>query len=134
MTTSILTKSFRVGSAAIAAHLIAAASGSADTVRTATGATDSLIGAVDAMGGKANGMVDIDVAGWSQVLFGGAVSFNDPLTSDAQGRAVKAEPVADAIVHVIGFARCDAEAGDIGAYQIAPFVIATPEEPASGGT
>ena len=78
------------------------------------------------MGGVANGMVDIDVAGWSSVRYGGNVSFNDPLTSDAQGRAVKAAPIAGSTVHVIGFARCDAEEGDVGPYQISPFLIATP--------
>ena len=131
MTTPILTKSFRVGAANIAGFLIAAATGTGKAVEVATGGTDSLVGAVDEMGGKAGGMVDIDVAGWSAVRFGGAVSFNDPLTSDSQGRAVKAVPVAGGIVHVIGFARCDAEEDDVGEYQIAPFVIATPA-PAGG--
>ena len=129
MTTSILTKSFRVGANAIAGFRIVSASGTGDLVEVATGATDSLIAAADAMGGKANGMVDIDVAGWSSVLYGGAVAFNDPLTSDGQGRAVKAVPIAGATVHVIGFARCDAEEGDVGPYQISPFVVATPAEP-----
>lgn len=130
MTTPILTKSFRVGAADIAGFLIAAASGTGDLLRVATGATDSLIGAADEMGGKANGMVDIDVAGWSSVRYGATVAFNDPLTADAQGRAVKAVPVAGSIVQVIGFARCDADEGDIGAYEIARSLIATP---AAGG-
>lgn len=122
----ILTKSFPA-SAAIAGHLIAAASGTGKSVRTATGPTDALVAAVDEMGAKAGGMADIDVAGISSVRYGGDVDFNDPLTSDANGRAVKAEPVAGEIVRIIGFAMCEASSNDVGTYWVAPGVLATPD-------
>lgn len=122
----ILTKSFRA-SAAIQGHLIAAASGAGNSVRTATGPTDALIAAVDEMGAAAGGMADINVVGISSVRFGDDVAFNDPLTSDDEGRAVKAEPVAGEIVRIIGFAMCDAGENDVGTYWVAPGILATPE-------
>lgn len=121
----ILTKSFPAV-AAIAGYLIAAASGTGKGVRAATGPTDSLIAAVDEMGAKDGGMADIDVAGISSVRFGDDVDFNDPLTSDANGCAVKAEPVAGQIVRIIGFAMCEASANDVGTYWVAPGILATP--------
>lgn len=125
----ILTKSFRAV-VAIQGYLIAAATGVGPAVRVAAGPTDALVAAVDELGAKAGGLADIDVVGISSVHFGDDVAFNDPLTSDAQGRAVKAVPVEGEIVRIIGFAMCDAGEGDIGTYWVAPGILATPE---SGG-
>ncbi len=122
----ILTKSFRAP-AAIAGYLIAAATGVGNAVRVANSPTDALIAAVDAMGAPAGGMADIDVVGISSVRFGDDVAFDDPLTSDAEGRAVKAEPIEGEIVRIIGFAMCDAGEDDVGTYWVAPGLIATPE-------
>ena len=121
----ILTKSFRAP-AAIAGYLIAAATGAGNSVRAANGPTDALVAAVDEMGAPAGGMADIDVVGISSVRFGDDVAFCDPLTSDAQGRAVKAEAIEGEIVRIIGFAMCDAGENDVGTYWIAPGILATP--------
>lgn len=125
MTSPILTKSF-LCAADIAGFLIVAAEGTDKQVQVASDPTELLIGAADEMGGKTGGMVDIDVAGWSSVRFGDDVDFGTPLTTDANGKAVAAVPVAGSVIRCIGFAMCDAADGDVGPYQIAPHVIATP--------
>jgi hypothetical protein len=44
------------------------------------------------MGGSTGGMVDVVRAGLASVRLGGTVAAGDPLTSDANGKAVKAVP------------------------------------------
>ena len=58
-----------------------------------------------------------------EVEAGGAIAAGDPLTSDAQGRAVKAAAAGD---RIIGFAcKAATEAGEIIDYQFAPGFLAT---------
>jgi hypothetical protein len=122
---ALLVKSFRATAAAISGYLIVkAAAGGA--VSVASAATDSLIGASGSMGAPASGMVDVDMAGISEVRLGGNVVFGDPLTSDADGKAIKAVPVAGSIVRIIGFALSEGAADDIAPYHIAPGVLVTP--------
>ncbi len=125
MTTPILIKSFRVGLAAIAGYLIvkAAAEGK---VAAASAPTDPLVGAATMLGAPAEGILDVDQAGWSEVRCGGNVSFGDPLTSNADAKAVKAVPVAGSVVRIIGFAMSDGSADDVIPYQVAPGVLSTP--------
>ncbi len=121
----ILIKSYRV-SAAIAGYLIAAHE-PGNTLTLATGPTDLLAGAVDQMGASnAGDMVDVSVVGVSEVRGGGTIVAGDPLTSDANAKAVKAVPVAGSDVRVIGIAQVDAEDGDILTYLVAPGVMSTP--------
>lgn len=122
--TPLLIKSFRA-TAAVAAYLIVKASGD-KTVAPATAATDALIGAADTLGADSGGMLDVTETGWGEVKAGGNVSFGDPLTADAQSRAVKAVPVAGSVVRIIGFARADGVANDIIPYLAAPGVLPTP--------
>jgi hypothetical protein len=121
MTSAILIKSFRVA-AALAGFLICKASAD-KKVALATAATDPLLGVSGAMGAPAEGVVDIDQAGWSEVRCGGNVSFGDPLTANAASKAIKAVPVAGQIVRIIGFAMSDGSADDIIPYNIAPGVL-----------
>lgn len=125
MTTPLLIKSFRVGAAAIAGFLIIKF-GAGGAAELATAGTDPLIGTAGSMGAPANGMVDVDEVGWSEVRAGGNVSWGDPLTANNLGRAIKAVPVAGSVVRIIGFARSDASDGDIIPYIVAPGVLATP--------
>ncbi|MCW5720422.1 MAG: hypothetical protein KIS86_04690 [Devosia sp.] len=123
--TPTLTKSYRVASA-IAGYLIVAASATDKVVEVANSATDPLLGAAGSMGAPEGGLVDVDLAGIGEVRIGGDVDFGDPLTSDANGKAVKAVPVAGSVVRIIGFAQADGADGDIAPYLIAPGVLATP--------
>ena len=54
------------------------------------------------------------------VIYGGNVSRGDPLTANAQGRAVVAAPAAGANAFIIGYAEVSGVAGDIGTVIIAP--------------
>lgn len=118
--TPIFIKSFRALSA-IAGYLIVKAG--IEGVEIAAAPTDPLIGAADSMGAPADGMVDVTQGGWSEVRAGAAFKFGDPLTSDTEGRAIKAEPVAGEIVRTIGFAMSDAAENDIVPYHVSPGCI-----------
>lgn len=125
MTTPVLTKSFRVGAAAIAGFLIAKF-GAGGLAEVAGAGTDPLIGAAGSLGAPANGMVDVTETGWSEVRAGGNIAWGDPLTSNNAGKAVKAVPVPGSVVRIIGFARSDAAADDVIPYLVAPCVLSTP--------
>lgn len=124
--TPILTKSFRVGSAAVEGFLILTASGDGETLVVADASTDLLVGVAGSMGAPANGMVDVDLGGIGEVRFGGNVEHGDPLTANALGRAVTAVAEAGKLVRIIGFAMVDAVNGDIGGFLIAPGVLSKP--------
>jgi Uncharacterized conserved protein (DUF2190) len=119
--TPILIKSFRAA-AAIAGNVIVSAQAVREAV-TANGAAAPSIGVSDGMGAKAGGMCDIVQVGWGEVRAGGNVAIGDPLTADAQGRAIKAVPTAGTNVRVVGIAQADAALGDIFPLLIAPSVI-----------
>lgn len=114
-------KSFRTG-AVIAAYRIVAYPVSG-TVVTADGATTPLLGCTAEVGADEGGMADVAVLGLAEVQFGGDVDAGDPVTSDAQGRAVKAEPAAGTQAFVLGFAIADAVSGDIAGVTLSPFIL-----------
>lgn len=116
------TKSFQaVG--AIAPYRVAAFTGPDGAVQQAASATDPLVGAADGLGGSPGSTVDVDQGGWSEVQAGGPIAAGDPLTSDANGCAVKAAPAAGATANCIGIAQVAAVAGDVLDYLVAPFVL-----------
>lgn len=83
----------------------------------AAAATDAIFGVADSLGAEAaNDPVDIIRGGIAEVVYGGTVTRGQPLTSDAQGRAV----VAVAGNRIIGFAEVSGVAGDRGSVFIAP--------------
>ncbi len=114
-------KSFRA-LAAVAGYLIVKAG--VDGVAVATSETDPLIGTSDSMGAHADAMVDVVQGGHSEVRAGGTFAFGDPLTSDSEGRAIKAVPVAGKLVRIVGFAMQDADENDIVPYLFAPGCLA----------
>lgn len=59
----------------------------------------------------------------ADVIYGGNVTRGDPLTSDANGRAVLAAPAAGANVFCFGFAEVSGVLGDIGSAEVAPFIL-----------
>lgn len=115
--TPVLTKSFPTLAAVAGFSIVRAAVGG---VQASGANTHPSIGVADSMGAAAGGMLDVVQAGWGEVRAGGPVAFGDPLTSDAQGRAIKAVPAAGVVVRTIGFAMADADANDIIAVHVVP--------------
>jgi hypothetical protein len=78
------------------------------------------------MGCDASEMLDVIMAGEGEVTAGGNIAFGDPLTSDANGKAVKAVVTSSASVRIAGFANQAAVAGDVFRYTIAPGFLTKP--------
>lgn len=117
-----LSKAF-IAAAAVAAYTIVAHAGTNGHVTPATAATAALFGVTQQLGAGAGERVDVCLGGLPEVRMGGAVSAGDPLTADASGRAVLADPAAGEQARIIGFALMDAVEGDIVPFQFAPGVI-----------
>ena len=86
--------------------------------KQATAATEALVGTADELGKQPNGGADVAMSDQPEVEAGAAVAAGDPLTSDAQGRAVKATATGQ---RIIGFAFASASgAGEIIDYIYSP--------------
>ena len=85
----LLTQAF-TAAAAIDAYRIVQPGAKAKTVTTATAATGRLIGVTTEVGPSANEHADVNVTGIAEVEYGGAVKTGDLITSDADGKAVRA--------------------------------------------
>lgn len=96
--------------------------GSSDkTAVQAAAATDASIGVADQMGAASAGdPLDVIRSGIAEVEFGGNVTRGQPLTSDADGKAVAAAPAAGASVRIIGHAEVSGVDGDIGSVHLSP--------------
>ncbi len=91
--------------------------GAADgEVALATAATDALMGTTGQLGAASGERVDVDLGGMPEVELGGTVAAGDPLTADANGKAVKAVPAAGANVRIIGFSDTSGTAGAVITY------------------
>lgn len=133
----LLTENFEA-EAAIAKYRICKYGTGGEQAAQAAASTDLMFGISDSLGAAAAGdRVDVHTAGIVDVEYGGAVSKGDPLTADAQGRAVaatrhthtentaaaytqNATTAAAADVRIVGHARVDGVLGDIGKCQISP--------------
>ncbi|QFR32391.1 hypothetical protein [Ancylobacter sp. TS-1] len=117
-----------VATADIAPYLIAKAAvpATGTTVSTAAAATDSLLGVTDSLGGVAGKAVDITLQGPAEVRLGGNVGFNDPLTADANGKAIVAVAGAGANKRIIGYALAPGALDDIIPIRVAPGYLANP--------
>ncbi len=62
--------------------------------------------------------VDVIEHGIAEVEFGGTVARGDPLTADADGKAIKAAPAAGVNARIIGWAGVSVVAGDIAKVRI----------------
>lgn len=105
-----------VAFAAIAAFRIAKHGANDGEVVQGAAATDALMGVTEGIAPAAGERVDIVKSGLADIEYGGAVAKGDPLTSDADGRAVKATAAGS---RLIGFAEVAGVAGDIGLVDIA---------------
>lgn len=111
----------RAAGAAIAAYRIIKPGAAAGQVIQAAAATDALMGTSHQLAAKVAGdMVDVAVGGHPEVELGGTVAAGDPLTADADGKAIKAEPAAGANVRIIGFADQAGTNGAVIPYTFAP--------------
>lgn len=104
----------------LAPHRLVTLAG-ASTVAQATGSEKTLIGVSDELGKQSNGHADIAMSDLPEVEAGGVFAPGDPLTGDADGRAVKAESSGACI---IGFALASAAtAGEIVPFLFAPGIF-----------
>ncbi len=80
------------------------------------------VGVSDLRGASGAAVVDVCLSGIEIVEYGDVVAVDDPLTSDAQGRAVPVNASA-ARAAVVGFAMQAGDVGDKGAVRLAPFIL-----------
>ena len=106
--------------AAVGANLIVKPGSTDDFVAQGAAATDLLMGVSGNIAAVLGERVDIIKSGIADVLFGGNVTRGNPLTADANGKAVVAAPGAGANVRIIGFAEVSGVSGDIGSVLIVP--------------
>ena len=122
MSNELLLKSY-VAAGTIAKHRIVSFGASDGTVVASSAATSLHIGVNAELDVVTGERVDVVRSGLPLVEYGGAVTRGQPLTSDAQGRAVAAAPAAGANVRIVGFAEVNAVAGDIDRMLLAPGVM-----------
>lgn len=114
MTTGTL-KMLLSGAAVPTAFTIAKHGADDDHAIVATGATDKFLGILQHTAAAAAVEVSIMLDGISPVVYGGAVTRGDPLTSDASGRAITATTDGQSI---IGHAAISGVLNDIGFVKI----------------
>ena len=108
-------------SAAIERYRIVAFGAAVETINQASAAADLIAGVTGQVGTETEDeRVDIYMDGVRTVEFGGAFEAGDPLTSDADGKAIKAVPGADSTIRTIGFAMEAGGAGVLGQVHISP--------------
>ncbi|MBF0168789.1 MAG: DUF2190 family protein [Alphaproteobacteria bacterium] len=115
---SLLCKNF-TASGAIAPRRIVKIT-AVSTVAQGAAPTDKLMGVSAELTAADGQRIDVHQSGIVDVDYGGTVGFGDPLTSDANGKAVVAAPAAGVNNRIIGFAQIDGADGDIGSVKLAP--------------
>jgi hypothetical protein len=116
-----LTKSFVAGAIVAAYRIVVQSDG--DTVVQGAAVSDKLVGISDNLGAASGARCEVHLAGAVEVEFGGNITVGDPLTSDANGKAVAAAPAAGVNNRIIGFAVVAGASGDIGSCKIAQGVM-----------
>jgi hypothetical protein len=106
-----LTKNYSAG-ADIAARLIVKPGASDGLVVAAAGATDGILGVTTDIDVKSGEPCDVIHAGIALVKTGAAFAFGDPITSDGNGKAIKAAPAATATDRILGYALGTSGAAD----------------------
>jgi len=92
-----------------------------DHVIQAADTTDAMMGVSDALGADAAEKgLDVIRSGLAPVEYGGNITRGEPLTSDADGKAVAAAPGAGVNMRIIGFAEESGTPGDIGLVSLEP--------------
>lgn len=102
-----------VAAAAIAHRRLVTFTANDGEVALATSATDAIAGVVDFPSGATAGQrIDVVLFGPAEVVCGGDILPGDPITADANGAAVKADPGEGENVSLGGFLLSGAESGD----------------------
>ncbi len=109
-----------IAETAVGANLIVKPGSTDDYVVQAAAATDKLMGVSGNIAGDAAGRVDIIKEGIADVIAGGTITRGDPITSDANGKAVVAAPAAGANARLIGFAEVSGVSGDVISILLSP--------------
>ncbi|WP_299370436.1 capsid cement protein [uncultured Tateyamaria sp.] len=111
--------------AAVAGYRIVAFADAANdtTVQTAAANTDPVLGVSDRLGADAGQMLDVHRGGLLSVQLGGAVNAGDPLTSDADGKAIAAVAAAGTTVRIVGYADEPGIADDVVDFFFAPGIL-----------
>lgn len=99
---------------ALAKNRIVAFGATDGSVKQSAAATDFHIGVTEGFAYAAGDRPDIVRTGLADVEYGDVVTRGQPLTSDAQGRAIAAAPAAGVNNRIIGYAEVSGVAGDIG--------------------
>ncbi len=103
---------------AVGANLIVKPGSTDDYVVQAAAATNLLMGISGNIAAGAGERIDIIKRGIADVIYGGTITRGDPITSDANGKAVTAAPATGANVRIIGFAEVSGVSGDVGFVRI----------------
>jgi hypothetical protein len=119
-TTGFLTKSLTATSAILARRLVSY--GAADgTGVQANGSAAGIVGVSADIDTDVNQRASVHMIGnIAEVVYGGPVTRGDPLTSDAQGRAVVANAAGQ---RCVGLAEVSGVLGDVGTVAVAPFIF-----------
>jgi len=104
--------------AAVAGRRIVKHGASDGTVVQATASTEAFAGVSAPMGAGQGQVLDVFEHGQAEVVYGGNVTRGDPLTADASGKAIKANPGAGVVAQVFGYARISGVLDDIGSAAI----------------
>ncbi len=95
-------------------------------IAEATANDQPFLGVSDRMGAELGGMCDVHRAGLAGVRLGGPVEAGDPLTSDDEGRAIKAVAAAGETIRIVGWADQPGVENDIIDAFISPTVLHEP--------
>ena len=117
--TDVMSKESKCTAAIATQYLIAKHGADDDTYSQASAATDTLVGIFQVITTAAGQSARIMKMGISNVVYGGAVTRGDPLTSDANGKAVTAALGQN----IIGFATVSGVLNDVGFVFIVPSIL-----------
>ncbi len=110
--TPILTKSY-IAEAAVAKRRIVKLGTADGKVLQGAAATDAVFGVSTEIDAAINERCDVHLAGMVEVEAGGTIARGDPITADANGKAVKAAPATGVNNRIVGWADVAAVSGDV---------------------
>ena len=122
MSNSKIIETYLAG-AAVTKHRIIKHGADDDNVIQAAAATDKIMGVTTLLDIDSGERIDVIEHGIAEVEFGGTVTRGDPLTADANGKAVAAAPAAGTNNRIVGWALVSAVSGDIAKIKVAPSQI-----------
>lgn len=107
-----LTKSY-IAEAAVTKRRIVKLGTADGKVLQGAAATDAIFGVSTEIDAAINERCDVHLAGMVEVEVGGTIARGDPITADANGKAVKAVPATGVNNRIVGWADVAAVSGDV---------------------